>query len=78
MTKPHVIVYSRPGCHLCDEAKAVLRSAGVGFDEVDIESEEELLRKYQCDIPVVTFNGVEVFRHRVDEKKLRALVQVEF
>jgi glutaredoxin len=78
LTKPHVIVYSRVGCHLCDEAKAVLRSAGVGFDEVDIESDEELLRKYKHDIPVVTFNGVEMFRHRVDEKKLRALVQVEF
>lgn len=78
MTKPHVIVYSRPGCHLCDEAKDLLRSAGVGFDEVNIESDEELLRKYQYDIPVVTFNDVEEFRHRVDEKKLRALVKVKF
>jgi glutaredoxin len=78
LTKPHVIVYSRPGCHLCDEAKAALCNAGVSFDEINIQSDEELLRKYKYDIPVVTFNGVEMFRHRVDEKKLRALVQVEF
>ena len=82
MSKPHVIIYSRPGCHLCDEAKATIMGAGCSdqftLEEVNIESDEELLRKYQYDIPVVTFNGVEEFRHRVDEKKLKALVQVEF
>lgn len=82
MTKPHVIVYSRPGCHLCDEAKAVLASTGCSdrftLEEIDIESDEELLRKYKYDIPVVTIDGAEVFRHRVDSEKFRRLVQVEF
>ena len=81
MTKPHVIVYSRPGCHLCDEAKLALHSAGCDdqftFAEINIESDPELLRKYQYDIPVVTLDGAEIFRHRVDKAKLRELVQVK-
>jgi glutaredoxin len=70
MSKPHVIVYSRPGCHLCDEAKAAITSAGCSdqftLEEVNIESDDELLRKYKYDIPVVTIDGVETFIHRVD------------
>ena len=72
MSKPHVIVYSRPGCHLCDKAKASIRSAGCDdqftLEEVNIESDEELLRKYKYDIPVIAINGVESFIHRVDPK----------
>ena len=75
MTKPHVIVYSRPGCHLCDEAKAAIATSGVAdrftFEEINIESDEELLRKYQYDIPVVTVDGIEAFRHRVDVDQFR-------
>jgi glutaredoxin len=76
LTKPHVIVYSRPGCHLCDEAKATLAGAGVSFEEINIESDPELLRKYKYDIPVVLINGVEEFRHRVEKDKLSQLVKV--
>ena len=78
MTKPHVIVYSRPGCHLCDEAKVAIQSAGVSdrftLDEVNIESDAELLGKYRYDIPVVTIDGVEAFRHRVNPEKFRELI----
>ena len=81
MTKPHVIVYSRPGCHLCDEAKHAIDCAGCQdqftFAEINIESDPELLRKYQYDIPVVTIDGAEVFRHRVDSQKFRELVQMK-
>jgi glutaredoxin len=69
MSKAHVIIYSRPGCHLCDEAKAVIMSAGCSdqftLEEVNIESDEELLRKYKYDIPVIAIDGVETFIHRV-------------
>ena len=75
MTKPHVIVYSRPGCHLCDEAKHAIRSAGVDnlftLEEINIESDPELLRKYKYDIPVITIDGREAFRHRVDARQFR-------
>ena len=82
MSKHHVIIYSRPGCHLCDEAKAAIQSAGCNdlftLEEVNIESDDELLRKYQYDIPIVMIDGVEAFRHRVDKDQFRGLVQVKF
>ena len=72
IAKRHVIIYSRPGCHLCDEAKAVIQNAGCSehftLEEINIESDDELLRKYKYDIPVVMIDGVEAFRHRVDVK----------
>jgi glutaredoxin len=78
LTKAHVIVYSRPGCHLCDEAKQAIRSAGCDdaftLEEVNIESSRELLLKYQYDIPVITINSVEQFRHRVDAEKFKKLL----
>ena len=82
MTKPHVIVYSRPGCHLCDEAKHAIRSADCDdlftFAEINIESDPELLKKYKYDIPIVTLDGREIFRHRVDKQKFAELVQMKF
>jgi glutaredoxin len=82
VTKPHVIVYSRPGCHLCDDAKLAIETAGCTdhftLEEVNIETDGELLRKYQYDIPVVMIDGVEAFRHRVDKDQFRVLVQVKF
>ena len=79
MSKPHVIVYSRPGCHLCDDAKAVMQNAGCSDDftleEINIESDDELLRKYKYDIPVVTINGVEAFRHRVDADEFKKSIK---
>jgi glutaredoxin len=72
MSKEHVIIYSRPGCHLCDEAKAAILSAGCTdlftLEEVNIESDDELLRKYKYDIPVIAINGVETFIHRVNPR----------
>jgi glutaredoxin len=73
MSKPHVIIYSRPGCHLCDEAKASILSAGCTdrftLEEVNIESDDELLRKYKYDIPVILIDGVESFIHRVNPRE---------
>ena len=75
MAKAHVIVYSRPGCHLCDEAKAAIHQADCAdrftFEEINIETSSILLESYQNDIPVVTINGVEAFRHRVDPSEFR-------
>ena len=75
MPKRHVIIYSRPGCHLCDEAKAVIQNAACNdrftLEEINIESDQELLRKYKYDIPVVMIDGVEAFRHRVDVNQFK-------
>ena len=79
MSKAHVIIYSRPGCHLCDEAKAAILSAGcsdqIVLDEINIESSDELLTKYRYDIPVITINGVESFIHRVDPDEFRTRIK---
>ena len=75
MAKAHVIVYSRQGCHLCDEAKAAIRQTNCAeqytLEEIDIETSPILLESYQNDIPVVTINGVEAFRHRVDPSEFK-------
>ena len=79
MSKPHVIIYSRPGCHLCDEAKAAIISAGCSdqftLEEVNIESDKELLNKYKYDIPVIAIDGVETFIHRVNPSEFRTRIK---
>ena len=73
-----VVLYSRPGCHLCDEARAVIEAVGreVAFamEEIDIESEDGLIRDYGLRIPVVTVDGKELFEIAVDADALRAAV----
>jgi glutaredoxin len=79
LSKARVVIYSRPGCHLCDEAKAAIRSAGCSdyftLEEINIESDDELLKKYQYDIPVIAIDGVEAFKHRVDPEEFRSRVK---
>jgi glutaredoxin len=71
----NVIIYSRPGCHLCDEAKQNIEAAGCPdeytLNEINIESDPDLLRRYQYDIPVITINGVEAFKHRLTPEAFR-------
>jgi len=78
LAKAHVIVYSRPGCHLCDEAKAAIRLADCAeqytLEEIDIETDPVLLQRYQNDIPVVMINGIEAFRHRIEPGEFRKRV----
>jgi len=66
-----LVLYSRPGCHLCDDARVVLERIGEPFDEVDIDSDDELFKRYLERIPVVTLNGEELFEFEVDEAALR-------
>jgi glutaredoxin len=74
--KAQVIIYSRPGCHLCDEAKQTIEAAGClnkyTLDEINIESDPDLLSRYQYDIPVITINGKEAFRHRLTVEEFRS------
>ena len=70
-----VVIYSRPGCHLCEEAKKVIEASGYRgeytLEEINIESDAELLRRYRFDIPVITINGEEAFRHRLTANEFR-------
>ena len=70
-----ITLYGRPDCHLCDDARAVLRRVGEPFEEVDIESDDELFKRYLERIPVVAVDGRETFDFFVDEDALRALLQ---
>jgi c-di-GMP-related signal transduction protein len=72
-----VVVYSRPGCHLCEEALAAivaLRARGYRFElrEVDIESDDLLLRRLLERIPVVEVDGEVVSELALDEALFRA------
>jgi glutaredoxin len=64
-------MYSRPGCHLCDEARAVLDGIGEPFTEIDITTDDALHAAYLERIPVVALDGVELFDYFVDEAALR-------
>jgi hypothetical protein len=71
-----VTLYSRPGCHLCDEARAeilAMRRALPAFElrEVDIDTEERLLRAYLERIPVVEVDGEIVSELVFDSPRLR-------
>lgn len=66
---PVVTVYSRPGCHLCEVALEEIRQIeGLRFDleVVDIDGDEELLRRYLERIPVVELDGQELYEFHVD------------
>jgi glutaredoxin len=67
-----LVLYGRPGCHLCDDARAVLERVGHPFEEVDIEADEALLARYLERIPVVALDGIELYDFFVDEADLRA------
>ena len=72
-----MLVYSRPGCHLCEEAlDAIVALHGEGYDfelrEIDIESDEDLLRRLLERIPVVEVDGERVSELVLDEVGLRA------
>lgn len=77
---PHIVrLYSRPGCHLCDDARAAIlaeqdRTAFV-FEEVDVSSSDQLELDYGIRIPVVEVDGTEVAELRLDAGDLAAAVR---
>jgi glutaredoxin len=74
MTPTTIILYSRRGCHLCDDAKALLVGHGLHPKEVDIDSDPALVERYGLVVPVVEIDGCERFRGRIDAILLRRLL----
>ncbi len=70
-----ITLYSRPGCHLCDDARDVLDRVGEPYEEIDIECDDALHRRYLERIPVVVVDGAEAFDFFVDEGALKARLQ---
>jgi glutaredoxin len=73
-----VTLYSRPGCHLCDDARAALervrRRAPFALRERNIEDDDALHARYLERIPVVALDGEELFDFFVDEETLERLI----
>jgi thiol-disulfide isomerase/thioredoxin len=71
-----ITVYSREGCHLCDDALGVLRPLAAEFavpvEVVDIEADDDLHRRFLERIPVVSLDGDELYDFFVDEEDLRS------
>ena len=74
-------IYSKPGCHLCDDMKAVVdrvvRASGlpIAVEEIDITTDAGLEVRYGLEIPVLLLNGAKVAKYRVTESELtRALI----
>jgi len=70
-----IVLYGRPGCHLCDEALALLKrlqgELAFALVERDIEQDDDLMRRYLERIPVIALDGEELFDFFVDEAELR-------
>ena len=73
--KLQVKLYTRPGCHLCDEAKREMLAADCRdlyeLEEINVDTDPELRRRYGWDIPVVTVNGALAFKHRLTRERFR-------
>jgi glutaredoxin len=68
-----VVLYSRKGCHLCEIVKESLtklhKHGGFTWHEVDVDSDTELRRLYNDQVPVVFINGRKAFKYRMDEQE---------
>ncbi|HEU5027487.1 MAG TPA: glutaredoxin family protein [Spirillospora sp.] len=73
-----ITLLGKPGCHLCDDARAIIERVAseldVPWDERDITRSEEDTREYWEQIPVTLINGVQHDFWRVDEGRLRAAI----
>jgi glutaredoxin len=68
-------IYSKPGCHLCDEMKAVVKEAingreGLSLEEIDISNDPALLALYELEIPVLMIDGKKAAKYRIAEEEL--------
>lgn len=76
---PAVTLLTRPGCHLCEAARAsvgrVTSGLGLSWDEVDITTDPELTLRYAEEIPVVLVDGVPRDFWQIDERRLARLLR---
>lgn len=73
-------IYSKPGCHLCDEMKAVVHRvidsrADSPLDEIDISTDPSLLDRYGLEVPVLLIDGFKVAKYRVSEEELTRMLE---
>ncbi len=77
---PCITLYGRAGCHLCDDARELLERLasrpGFVIDEVDIDTQPDLLALYDLVVPVIVANGKEIAHAPIDARAVeRALIR---
>ncbi|MCJ8503584.1 glutaredoxin family protein [Kocuria flava] len=76
---PAVTLLTRPGCHLCEAARAavarVTGDLGLGWTELDVDQDPELARRHAEEIPVVLVDGVPRDFWQIDERRLARLLR---
>jgi glutaredoxin len=74
-----VTLYTRPGCHLCAEAKSaiapLLREFGAALWEINIESDPVLMERYGWDVPVIFIGPTKAAKHQVNLEQFRRQLQ---
>jgi glutaredoxin len=69
-----VTLFSKPGCHLCDDVRALLdelqHELGFAIEEIDITHDPQIFARYRYEIPVVLKDGEEVARGRITDREL--------
>lgn len=78
---PQVSLLTRPGCHLCDDARIVVdrvtSELGLGFEEINIEEHPQLKATYNTEIPVVRVNGVPKDFWQINARRLTKILRAE-
>ena len=77
-----LIIYTKPGCHLCDDMKSLVRrviaqqrnARDISIEEIDISTDRELHDRYGLDIPVLLIDGTKVAKYRVSEEELVRMI----
>jgi glutaredoxin len=76
-----IAIYTRPGCHLCDEMKATVRrvvdalSESIVVEEIDISGDRDLEARYGEEIPVLLINGRKSAKYRISATQLERLLE---
>jgi thiol-disulfide isomerase/thioredoxin len=77
---PHLVLYGRTWCHLCDDMRVALEpfaaAAGARVDVIDVDSDPALVALYDELVPVLVCDGVEVCHYWLDEARVRAALGV--
>lgn len=74
-------LYSRPGCHLCSEMKAVVRRAiasiqeSITLQEIDISTDPDLEARYGLEIPVLLVNGKKTAKYRITDAEITRILR---
>ena len=79
MTGRRLTLYSKPGCHLCDEMKHVIDAVAarvpLAVEVVDISTDADLLDRYGLEIPVLLIDGKKAAKYRIGESELEEILR---